>query len=474
MAIFVNTNVSSLNAQRNLATNSASQTKTLQRLSSGLRINSASDDAAGMAIGSGLTSMVRGMNQAIRNSNDGLSLLSTAEGAVVEQTNLLQRMRELAVQSASDTNSNSNRASLNSEVSQLKSEFERIARTVQFNGINLLDGTFQSKDLQVGAYANANERISVSIGSTRSADVGSAYKVTSGAVTSNTLDSGDVTLTVNGTTHTVGAAASDGVSSTGATVSALAKANAINAISHNTGVTAEATNSVTAANAQAAATINAGEFTINGVDIGAVTTTSASSQELVTAINAKFAQTGVTAALNTSNKLVLTAADGRNITTVVGATTTADDATGIAEGTATTYGTITLRSVDAFTVGGTTVADAGLSAGAATLATAENVNTLDLSSKSNAQLAIKIVDVALSQLNSRRADVGALTNRLTTTISNLSSAAENASASNSRIQDADFATETANMSRTQILQQAGVAILSQANQGPQLALSLLR
>jgi len=470
MAISVNTNIASLNTQRNLANTSLSLQTSLQRLSSGLRINSASDDAAGMAISNGLTAQVNGMNQAVRNANDGLSLLGTADSAVSQQTDLLQRMRELAVQSASDTNSNDNRTALNNEASQLKSELDRIANTTQFNGNNLLDGTFQSKALQVGAFSTANDRITMSIGSTKAASLGSAYKVTSGSVTGTALASGDLTLTVGTTTYTIGASASDGVSTALNTASALAKANAVNAVTNNTGVTAEADTTVTAGSAQTAGTIADGDLTINGVSLGAVTLAGASDQSLVAAINAKFAQTGVTASLNAANKVVLDAADGRNITTVSANTTFS----GWANATATTEGTMTLRSTGAFTVGGATVANAGLTAGAAALATTENINTMDLTTKTGAQLGIKEIDVALSQLNTSRANFGALTNRLNSTVSNLSSASQNAASANSRIMDADFASETANMSRAQVLQQAGVAILAQANASPQLALSLLK
>lgn len=463
MAINVFTNVSSLNAQRNLQQTASNSAKTLQRLSSGMRINTAADDAAGMAISNGLISKSKGYNQAIRNAGDGLSLMGTAESAMVEQTNILQRMREISVQAASDNNNNTNRSDLNNEASQLKSELERIARTTEFNGLNLLDGTFQNKDLQVGAMATSNDRINVSFSSTRAADIGSGYKVTSGSVTANAMDSGDVTITKGSTTYTIGAATADGVSSTNADRSALAKANAINAQSHLTGVTAEASTSVTGA-AQTAATVSG--LTINGTTIADVTLATTTDGGLAAAINAQYSKTGVTATLN-NDTLTLKADDGRNIT--VGGTVTNSGLTA-----QTSYGTMTLRSSETFTVGGATVADAGLSAGAATLASSENVNAIDLSSKGNAQLAIKIVDTALGQLNSRRGQIGALTNRLNTTINNLSAAAENAEASKSRILDADFAVETASMSRNQVLQQAGIAILSQANQGPQAALSLLR
>lgn len=471
MALNVFTNVSSLNAQRNLNNSQAALSKSLQRLSSGLRINSAADDAAGMAISNGLTSQSRGFNQAIRNAGDGLSLFGTAEGSIEQQTNILQRMRELAVQSASDSNSSLNRTDLDSEASQLKSEFERIARTTQFNGLNLLDGTFQSKDLQVGAYATANDRISVSFASTRAADVGNGYSIVGTTVTANALAGGDLNVVSGGVSYAVAATVTDGVSTVGGTYSALAKANAINAVSSSSNVTADASTTATATATQTAGALIANDMKINGVDVGAVAVAGAADNALVSAINSKYSSTGVTAALDNTNQIVLTAADGRNIDLAMTANGTA-----VAHfATATNRGTVTLRSVNSFSISGANETYiGGTDNQAATQAANENVNAISLTSKTNARLAVTIVDVALSQLNSRRATIGALTNRLNTTISNLTTAAQNADAANSRIADADFASETAIMSKNQILQQAGIAILSQANQNPQQALSLLR
>ncbi len=206
MAITVNSNIASLNAQRNLSINSSSMSKTLSRLSSGKRINSASDDAAGLAISEGFKSQINGMNQAVRNANDGLSLMGVAEASLNEQTNVLQRIRELAVQAANDTNSSANRTSLNNEVSQLKAEFDRIAKTTQFNGINLLDGSFSSKDLQVGANSGADQKFSISLDSSRSSDVGKLYKATGSTGTSATAMSAasDVTFTIGSETYNLG------------------------------------------------------------------------------------------------------------------------------------------------------------------------------------------------------------------------------------------------------------------------------
>ena len=491
MAISVFTNVPSLNAQRNLNTNSAAMAKALQRLSSGMRINTAADDAAGMTISNGLTAQVKGLNQAVRNAGDGLSLLGTAESAMTEQTNLLQRMRELSVQAANDTNNASNRSSLNAEVSQLKNELDRIAKTTSFNGINLLDGTFTSKEVQIGANSGSDQRLSVDLLGSRASDLGSAYKLTgTAAATGNTaLSDGALTITSNGTTTNIGASTSDGVSAVGGTYSALAKANAINAKFAATNVSATASTATAqgaALNiANASALDGTNKLTINGVDVSSasdtltgITADAAGGQKIATQINKYSAQTGVTAVADaTTGKLTLSAADGRNITVTTAGV--AHEATGLnaSATTTTTVGTVTLKSANAFSVGGTAASTAGIGAGAfgtAAVDSTETVSTIDLTSKAGANTAIGIIDTALSNMNVRRSGVGALTNRLNSAISNLSSAVENASASNSRILDADFAQETAAMSRQQILQQAGVAILSQANQGPQLAMSLLK
>lgn len=470
MALSVNTNVASLNAQRNLMTNSAGLGRSLQRLSSGLRINQASDDAAGLAISNGLTAQVRGLNQAVRNAGDGLSLLGTAESAISEQTNILQRVRELAVQSANDTNSMTNRGSLNDEVNALVSELTRIAGTVEFNGLKLLDGTFTSKEVQVGAYAGSNQKISVGLGGTRAVDIGSPYEIAGDTVTTGGFTEGQVKITVNGQSFFAATTISDGVSSDDPTGSALAYATAINAVSGSTGVKASANTEVIGA-AQTVETV-AGDDTdflkINGVDVGAFDVQSADSTAAVNAINSKFGQTGVKASLGTDNKITLVAEDGRNIQVGVGGT--AADASGLADGT--TLGKVSLASTQEFMV---TDASGNLNAdGSAAKITAKNVNTIDISTKAGAEEALSIVDVALENLNSRRAGIGALVSRLNSVVSNLSAISENVAASNSRILDADFAAETANLTRSQILQQASVAVLAQANQAPQLALSLLR
>lgn len=470
MSLFVNTNVVSLNAQRNLNTSTSSLSKSLERLSSGLRINRAGDDAAGLAISEGLRSQIRGLNQAVRNAQDGISLIATAEGAINENVNILQRIRELAVQSSNDINSGANRASLQDEVDQLVQELDRISSTVQFNGKNLLDGSFSNQVLQVGA--NQGQTISFSIDDLGADSIGATASVTGTAVTA-ALTAGDLLLN----NVDVGATSSDGVSTTADTASAIAVANAINAVSGQSGVsaTANATTRAGTAAVTAGTLDGTNNITINGTTFGAAGNTIAvtandGTSALRDAINASSNSTGVTATLNGSNQIELTAADGRNIE-IAASTAAAATTTGLAAGV--TSGTVTLSSNDAINVGGASVADAGLTAGGVAVNNNTAVNSIDITSQSGAQSAIQTIDAAISQVSESRGELGALTNRLESTISNLRTISENLSASESRIRDTDFAQETASLTRAQILQQAGTSILAQANVTSQAALALL-
>ena len=627
MAQVINTNIASLNAQRNLNSSQSQLNTSLERLSSGLRINSAKDDAAGLAISSRFTTQINGLNQAVRNANDGISLAQTAEGALDASGDSLQRIRQLALQSANSTNSASDRAALNAEVQQLLAEIDRVGQTTQFNGTNILDGSFSSAQFQVGA--NANQTINFSVAGATT-DILGAFQVTSSAVSSSAFD-GDG-LTINGIE--VGVSAQ--TSAAGVTAaSAAAKATAINAVTNQTGVTATATNSVTGSAPLVGVGLSNGELVINGISVGSV----ASSTSAITqgrnardAINAVSTQTGVTATADSSTgALTLTAADGRDITLTtsgtdaatrqvaiqniqnatgldasdcVGATVnevvtltfdanvssaasapagtgvvTGDTAgtgdtiviggqtyqfvtdaanvtsgnvavvlaSGAAHGAAitaleaaidaevaagrstvdtsgttattltltsnvlgintvtaggavpvevatnaaaitsaittpgvvpaddadgkTTRGTLTLSSASNFTLGGADLAFAGLSSASPALS---KLNTVNISTVTGANNAISILDGALSQVNSIRAGLGAVQTRFESTIANLSTTAENLSAARSRILDADFAAETANLTRATILQQAGISILAQANALPQQVLSLLQ
>ncbi len=616
MPQIINTNIASLNAQRNLNRTQNEMSTALQRLSSGLRINSAKDDAAGLAISERFTTQIRGLNQAVRNANDGISLAQTAEGALGEAGNALQRIRELAVQSANSTNSVSDRAALNSEAQQLLSEIQRNAQTTTFNGQRILDGSFSSAQFQVGA--EANQTISFGISGATTNLLG-AYQATGVKAVGTTAFDG-ANLSING----VAVATSVATTSAGVTAgSAAAKVTAINAVTTQTGVTATASNTLTGVAPVAGVSLNNGDLLINGVAVGSIASAATGVQQAnnaVTAINAVSNQTGVTAAADQSTGvLTLTASDGRDITisagnaasaqvvtdifnavgldaateadptgnntqdlvintsaTFVAAGTTntnelvagdtvsiggltyefydsagtysgsnvgvgvalsatenaiatalsdainaqralgtttasatvstntvsvtndkvgneglnyqevlADGATVIVEGTeatgtdaagttaVTTGGTLTLSSDKNFTFSGTTaqLTAAGLQSASTALT---QLASVDISTVDGANNAITVLDGALAQVSTIRADLGAVQNRFQSTVANLSATVENLSAARSRILDTDFAAETAALTRAQILQQAGVSILSQANSLPQLVLSLLQ
>jgi flagellin len=488
MASVINTNISSLNAQRNLSTSASALTTSLQRLSSGLRINSAKDDAAGMSISSRMTAQINGMNQAARNANDGISLAQTAEGSLNAISDNLQRMRELAVQAGNASNSASDRTTMQNEVSQLASEIDRVAAGSQFNGVNLLDGSFSAKSFQVGANATTNDTITVdSIATARTTGLGQSYGVTA----SSAITNAGLGVTAAGQfliNSTDVFAASGGAA---ITTDAKALASAINAASI-AGVTATAgatniTGTFTTATTTAAGTA---VLTLNNVGInltlGLGATSATDVANTLAAIQSNSAATGVTAVASGTG-IKLTATDGRNIVAnfaVGGATgaTAASVGLGGAAGngaTVTTVGQYTLSysGTAGLTVGGTAaIADKGLVTAAviASSATGVAISAVNISEVLGAKAALASIDSALASINTSRAALGAYQNRFASAVSNLTTSAENMTASRSRIQDADFAAETAAMTRGQILQQAGTAILAQANSLPNSVLSLLK
>ena len=492
MPSIINTNVNSLTAQRQLGVSQNSMATSMARLSSGLRINSAKDDAAGLAISERFTAQIRGVNQAGRNANDGISLAQTAEGDLAQISNNLQRIRELAVQSANSTNTASDRLSLNQEATALIVENDRVAATSAFNGIKLLDGTFTAQNFQVGANGTASDQIAVtSIASARGNSLGvgasSSYSTAvNGIVITSAvaLIAGD--MSING--YQVGAAGTDGVSNNTSSTSGIAVAAAINAISGNSNVTA--TVSATAVAGTTVSTFTAmvaGDILINGVDIGAIalaTTAAGRGGQVAAAINAKTAQTGVTATVNTATGAVaLAAADGRNIDVVTKAASTAAN-TGLGSGGAVTVVTRSRVSLSSSSSDGINLsagntdglAKAGLT-GAFTAATSQSgagVSALNLTTAAGSLAALATVDAAIGTINSTRAALGAFQARFTSVVASLATTGENLTASRSRVQDADYAAETANLSRAQILQQAGTAMVAQANQLPQGVLALLR
>ncbi|OWJ91213.1 flagellin [Pseudomonas sp. A46] len=383
MALTVNTNIASLNTQRNLNASSRALDTSLQRLSTGSRINSAKDDAAGLQISNRLSSQINGLGVAVKNSNDGISMAQTAEGALQQSTSILQRMRDLSLQSANGSNSDDERKALNAEVTELKKELNRISNTTTFGGKKLLDGTFGTTTFQVGSAANETISVKIDEMSTDSL-TGKYYEGSVSAATGTATASGtaSVTLTVDGKTMTI-----------------------------ETNIASGAT-AVEASRALGAA--------INDANLG---------------VGAFVDDTG-------AMKIVSQDKDGAN-------------------------------ELTALTFGG---APAGITAGtytAATAVTEDKISDIDVTTVQNSQEAVLVIDQAIKMIDSQRADLGAVQNRFENTIGNLQNISENVSAARGRIQDTDFAAETANLTKNQILQQAGTSILAQANQLPQAVLSLL-
>jgi flagellin len=473
MALGINTNVASLSAQNQLSNSQKLNDQALERLSSGLRINSAKDDAAGLAISTRFQSQISGLGVAQRNANDGISLAQTAEGALDEITNNLQRIRDLSVQSANATNSASDRQALQAEVDQLVEEIDRVATQTTFNGTKLLDGSFTAKDFQVGA--NAGEKISIdSITNARSSSLGSYTGVSS---SNNSVTDGTAsTLTV-----TVGSDAPVNLGTVGTDARDIASALNNSGIA---GLTASADVNTVAGSVASAATVTTGNegnvtFNINGVDItvAAGTNNTTNTATALAESNSVSSVTGVRAVDN-GGKLDLVADDGRNIDVTFADTDTTganEQSFGLAAATTTTSTVDIEFRASADQTGNLVVDGAGL--GTVTEAigkTGTALNAIDIGTAPGAESALASIDGALDAINSARADLGAVQNRFESTITNLATSVENLSASNSRILDADFAAETAKLSKSQVLQQAGISVLAQANARPQQVLSLLQ
>ena len=488
----INTNISSMQAQNSVRTSGLNLSTAMERLSSGVRINSAKDDAAGLAISTRMTASIRGISAAIRNANDGISLTQTAEGSLSQISDNLQRIRELAVQSANTGNNASDRAAMNNEATQLIAEIDRVASNTTYNGINLLDGTFQDQNLQVGAGNGSNDRIAISISSAKSSALGvgsnSSYATSvDGAATTAALAAGG--LSINAVA--VGATAADGVSYTDDDASGIAIAAAINAVSGSSGVTATVGETTLAAGTMTSAgfatDVAAGDVIINGVDIGAVEDAASLAErgsQMAAAINAVSDQTGVTATFDTTTGgVALSATDGRNIT-VTFATAVTSAITGVsgtAASSVTTYSSVSLASSssDGITIGdidGVSAAASGLTVGytATTTTAGAGVSSIDLTTASGSQDALTTLDSAINTITDSRAAMGAYQNRLTASIANLETTSMNLSASRSRILDTDYAKETTNLAKSQIIQQAATAMLAQANQSGQSVLALLK
>lgn len=494
MTSVINTNIASLNAQRNLSTSQSSLQTSIQRLSSGLRINSAKDDAAGLAISSRMTSQINGMDQATRNANDGVSMAQTADGALSSSSDILQRIRQLAVQSSNASNTSSDRAALQNEVTQEGSELNRIASTTQFNGQNLLDGTMGTANFQVGA--NAGQLISMT-GANFTTSAYGDNNLTISAPQASTTDSN-----VGGTLSIAGVSGNQDVLIKAGQSAKTIAAN-INAASGGTGVNASAettANLVADAGTSYSFSMSSDNDSAHPVSVSFTTGAGSGTPPAlgaddyagaISAFNAQTSKTGVTAAYDSANGgIKLTNASGADINlanTSAGANATIgtyDQSTGkpaaspasLAAGTLTTPGAsviakghVTMDSNQTFS---TIDSGSGLALGGSSQL--KSVASIDISTFDGAQQAIKIADAALSAVNGQRAQYGAIQNRFDSTISNLGTTNTNLQSSRSRITDTDFASETANMTRSQILQQAGTSMLAQANSLPNGVLSLLR
>ncbi len=503
MALVVNTNVSSLNAQRNLVGTNKLLTRSLQRLSSGLRINSAKDDAAGLAISDRMNAQIRGLNQAVRNANDGISLAQTAEGALQESTNILQRMRELAVQSANDSNTASDRASLQKEVAQLQAELNRIANTTAFNGKVLLDGSFGTAKFHVGA--ESYQSINVTMGDMRATAIGTnrlTNEYADGRIAS-ARDAAANNVTASGTLQISGYL---GTADVNYAASGTAKdiAQAVNNASSSTGVTAKAVTYAKIENLSASGTVafdlfGQNEESSEAVRVSAQLTSTDDLTNLAKAINDVSGKTGITARLSDDkSEILLENAEGYDITMTLATGSAGFDLTAVKEpgsladntdifDSGNEINSESLSAGDSGTVGGSVIFDSVKAytvtetAGAAFAddsnahaSSLEDVGSIDIGTLDGANLAIDRIDSALSAIDELRADLGAIQNRFESTIANLMNVSENISAARSRIVDADFAAETANLTKAQILQQAGTAMLAQANTLPQAALTLLQ
>ncbi|WIH18745.1 flagellin [Photobacterium damselae] len=518
MAITINTNVTAMTAQRNLNSASSSVADSMQKLSSGLRINSAKDDAAGLQISNRLTNQTNGLNVAMRNANDGVSMAQTAEGAMQESTKIMERMRELALQSANGSNSDKDRGAMQKEMGQLQSEMNRIADTTSFGGQNLLDGSFDTKTFQIGA--NSNETQSLNLMDVSSHALGQTYKsfgadtgtptLKASAAAGTPNSDGSVSIKVGGKSHDI---------ALGYDISADALAEKINNIEGLSGVTVtQGADKTPAQDAKmniselAMGAGTTGTLSLNGKDIDltqfagtdVTSDVNALNNKVIDEINKHSDETGVTATLKAgtggaAGSIDLVAADGKAINasaTIKGGATTGNSAIKLGDntkiesagGAAAKSDSEVAKSIAAvkgdFSINfGTAKLDASIKGdvlvGSTKIdqksgTTTESVASLDLSTQAGAQNAIDVLDAAMEQVDSKRAEIGAFQNRMNHTMSNLANINENVTASNSRIKDVDFAKETVNMTKGQILQQAGTTILAQAKQIPQSAVSLLR
>ena len=466
MGFRINTNIAAMNAHRNSVQNNVALDKSLQRLSSGLRINTAADDASGMAIANQLKSQASGLGQSVKNANDGIGVMQTADGALDEYENILNTVRTKSIQAASDGQNKDSRTAIQSDITKLLQEANNISKTTSFNGKQLLNGSFQNQKFHIGAYSN--ETVGISIANTQTNTIGRHVDNTgSVAVDSGALATGDVTINTDaltaavkvGATSSDNGGANDGISLAHSADSAWAKAIAINAVASKTEVTAIANTDVTTTVAVAAGTISAGDLTINGIDIGKVTVKASDSDSaLMNAINAQSDKTDVIAT-EVGGKLELHSADGGDI--VVSGASSVSAITGQA---------VKVNTGDITLVSDHTVQ---MTAGASHVGFAESahlskdvsstLSQIDVTTREGAEKAIRSVDSALKQMDAIRSNIGSTQNQLESTIRNISVTQVNVTSAESQIRDVDFAAESANFSKHNILAQSGSYAMSQAN-----------
>jgi len=502
--IAINTNVGALSAKAAVGSVNTAMETAMERLSSGKRINAAKDDAAGTAISTRLSAEISSTNMAIRNALDAQSLIDSAEGAQAEMTSILIRMRELSIQSANDTNSNEDRLNLNLEVSQLIAELDRIATVTTWAGIPLLDGSFVSRSFQIGA--GADQAVQVTQASMKPGDIGEHQidsvsfilpAATSGSGLTAALTDADDKFSVLGKGGAADATFSDGAS-------AAAVAAAINSDTPTTGVKASAHTAIRISlSADPSSTTS---FTLQGggsaVTITTTVTDNADLTSLMTTINAFSGTSGVTAEFDGTDKskLILREADGDNIsitdflapsanavvekqtnfsgTSFTTGTTLDGTGTGTPNDSTVAVGVFRMSSTEAFTVSGNTPdsGDSGYWGSSATTAasTLSKVSNISITTQAGAAASLGVIDTALTAVNTSRAKLGAVSNRLEMTVTNLTNIVTNLSEGRGRIEDADFAAESTELAKTQILQQASMAMLSQANASKQSVMGLLQ
>ncbi len=489
MGLRINTNVVSLAAQHRLQGTTKKLATSLQRLSSGLRINSGVDDVVGLSKSESLRGQIRGIAVAELNVSNATSLLGVAEGSLAQLTEIGQQLREAVVQAADNTISSTDRTNITNKVSDLSAEFSRLAGVASFDGVSLLDGTFAAKSFQVGP--NVGNTVTFSITDSRATNVGLVAQFTATtlrrtATATTSLDITDPTnLTINGVTLSSSAFTSDGVSIADADESAISYVRAINSVSGQSGVQAQVLSNVASINLNGSIAAQATDLIVlNGITLSAAVVTSTTSTQVlsfVADINSKSTQTGVTAAWDASTSfLLLTAADGRNIDILNSNASSTGDILGLAGGTgasvsvAVVYrGTFRLFSDSTFSTGNGTTLLGALASGVG-LDTTTTLSNLNVATSANASTGIFILDNVIRQLQSRRADIGSKTIRFDLANQELQTRDENLQQAESRIRDTDVAAETAKLTSAQILQQAGVTVLARSNALPQVALTLLQ